>query len=81
MKLTDSLIPYNLMSMHPLLHLTMLTTGLILVNRDKDGFYEIEGNCSPTSEDAKKFLGSYKENLMNYALLSHAVSIALHYAY
>jgi len=81
MKLTDSLIPYNLMSMHPLLHLTMLTTGLILVNRDKDGFYEIEGNCSPTSKDAKRFLGSYKENLMNYALLSHAVSIALHYAY
>ena len=45
MKLTDSLIPYNLMSMHPLLHLTMLTTGLILVNRDKIAFYEIEGNC------------------------------------
>ena len=60
---------------------TLTTTGLILVNRDKDGFYEIEGNCSPTSEDAKRFLGSYKENLMNYALLSHAVSIALHYAY
>ena len=81
MKLTDSLIPYNLMSMHPLLHLTMLTTGLILVNRDKVGFYEIEGNCSPTSEDSKKFLDGYKVNLMNYALLSHAVSIALHYAY
>lgn len=80
MKLTDSLIPYQLMSMHPLMHSSLLLTGLVLSNLYKDKFYEI-GQCDATSVDGKSFIADGKEKLMKSALLSHVLGIALHFAY
>jgi len=80
MKLTDSLIPYQLMSVHPLMHSSLLLTGLVLSNIYKDKFYEI-GECKATSEDAISFLSDGKEKLMKNALLSHVLGITLHFIY
>ena len=80
MKLTDSLIPYQLMSMHPLMHSSLLLTGLVLSNIYKDKFYEI-GQCEVKSDDAISFIADGKEKLMKSALLSHVLGIALHFIY
>jgi hypothetical protein len=80
MKLTDSLIPYQLMSMHPLMHSSLLLTGLVLSNLYKDKFYEI-GECKVSSDDALSFIADGKEKLMKNALLSHVLGITLHFAY
>jgi hypothetical protein len=80
MKLTDSLIPYQLMSMHPLMHSSLLLTGLVLSNLYKDKFYEI-GQCDAQSDDAKSFITDGKEKLMKSALLSHVLGILLHFSY
>lgn len=50
---TDSLIPYILMTMHPLQHMAMLVTGLILLGTRKDKFYEINGVCPEGTEGAE----------------------------
>jgi hypothetical protein len=80
MKLTDSLIPYQLMSMHPLMHSSLLLTGLVLSNIYKDKFYEI-GTCEVKTVDAKSFVADGKEKLMKSALLSHVLGITLHFVY
>ena len=80
MKLTDSLIPYQLMSMHPLMHSSLLLTGVVLSNLYKDKFYEI-GQCDAKSNDGKSFIVDGKYSLMQKALLSHVVGITLHFAY
>ena len=81
MKLTDSLIPYNLMSMHPLLHASMLITGLILSHSDKTNFYSIDDSCTPTSKDGLDFVNEGKFYLMQRAFLAHALAIVLHFGY
>ena len=50
---SDSLIPYILMTMHPLQHMSMLATGLILLSTKYDKFYEIDGTCPEGSEGAE----------------------------
>lgn len=39
MKLHDSLVPYMLMTLHPLMHITLLLTGAIMVTTNNDKFY------------------------------------------
>jgi hypothetical protein len=41
MKHKDTVTPYILASMHPLMHLALLTTGIVLHTLDNDGFYKI----------------------------------------
>ena len=50
---SDSLIPYILMTMHPLQHMSMLATGLILLGTRKDKFFEINGTCPEGTEGAE----------------------------
>lgn len=47
MKATDNLMPYILASMHPLLHMALLFTSMILISMDQEGFYVAPGTCDP----------------------------------
>ena len=80
MKTTDSLAPYILMSMHPLLHVSMFASGMIMLQRNKEEFYKIEGTCEQEGE-AKAFIDGKKYTFMNYAMTAHAVCIFCHYFY
>lgn len=39
MKLTDSLIPYQLMTVHPLMHVSLMTSALIMHFTNNEEFY------------------------------------------
>ena len=78
MKSTDSLIPYILMSMHPLLHASMLLTSTVLLSTNYDKFYEIVGSCESEGE-AQSFILGNKYTLMNYAVVGHAVCLICHW--
>ena len=54
MKPYDSFMPYILASMHPLLHMSLLFTALLLLSFDYDLFYTVAGQCDDGS-DAQKF--------------------------
>ena len=77
---SDSLIPYTLMSMHPLMHASLLLSGLILLTRDFENFYQIEGTCPPGTE-AQDFILGHKFTLMNLAMTAHAICLASHWLY
>jgi len=57
------LIPYILMTMHPLQHMSMLATGFILLSTKYEKFYEIDGTCPEGSEGAE-FVNGNKFVLM-----------------
>jgi len=78
MKPFDSLVPYDLASMHPLLHMSLLFTSLILMSLDYEKFYEITGTCD--DEDALNFMTHGKYMLMFWIMTSHLVAILFHYA-
>ena len=80
MRTSDSLIPYTLMSLHPLMHASLLVSGLVMLTRDYDNFYEIVGTCPPNTE-ANDFIMGHKFTLMNLAMASHAVCIVAHWIY
>jgi len=73
-------MPYILASMHPLLHMSLLFTSLLLLSFDYDLFYKVTGTCDAGS-DAEKFQQTTKYELMFYILTAHLVSIILHYLY
>lgn len=60
---TDSLIPYILMTMHPLQHMAMLATGAILLSTRPEKFYQINGTC-PAGTEGEKFVEGDKELYM-----------------
>jgi hypothetical protein len=64
--------------MHPLLHMSLLFTSLILMSLDYDKFYEITGTCS--DEDALNFMTQGKYMLMFWIMTSHLIAILFHYA-
>mmetsp|Transcript_11711 Transcript_11711/g.19768 ORF Transcript_11711/g.19768 Transcript_11711/m.19768 type:complete len:355 (-) Transcript_11711:871-1935(-) len=80
MKTYDSLIPYILMTMHPLLHASLFITGMILLGTNRENFYSVVGTC-PEKSEAHEFMTSGKYYLMNLAMVSHAVSIICHYIF
>lgn len=80
MKLFDSLIVYNLMTVHPLMHVSLMTTSLILHYTNNEEFYKIEGNC-PEGTEAQNFILGGKYSLVKLAVFGHAVSIFCHYIY
>lgn len=80
MRTSDSLIPYTLMSMHPLMHGSLLLSGCILLATNNESFYQIEGTC-PEGTEAQDFILGYKETLMNMAMTSHAVCLVFHWLY
>lgn len=75
---TDSLIPYILMTMHPLQHMSMLVTGIILLTTRYEEFYKIEGVC-PEGTEGAEFVNGNKFVFMQYAMVAHAAALILHW--
>ena len=76
----DSLVPYVLASMHPLLHMSMLFTSLIMIGLGKEEFYEVAGTCPPNSQ-AAYFMTEGKYWFMFWFMSAHLFSIVAHYMY
>jgi len=74
---TDSLSPYYLASMHPMMHLTMLFTSMILIALDQSKFYENTGTC-PENTPAYKFMTTGKTQYMFTIMSAHLVCSVLH---
>lgn len=74
---TDSLSPYLLASMHPMMHLTMLFSAMVLVSLDQNGFYENAGVC-PEGTPAYKFMNGGKTQLMFTIMTAHLICVVLH---
>ena len=54
MKQKDTILPYILSSMHPILHLSLLTTCSILHYLDHDQFYNIQNEKQCDAVDGSK---------------------------
>ena len=80
MKAFDSLVPYVLGSMHPIMHMTLLATALIQLLMGTEKFYEFPGAC-PAGTDAAAFIAGDAEKYMFYIMQAHLVCILLHYLY
>ena len=80
MKPYDSLMPYILASMHPIMHMSLLFTSLILISLDTDKFYEVAGTVDPAS-DAYYFMTEGKYLYMFYIMSAHLIAIVFHYLY
>jgi len=80
MKPYDSLVPYILASMHPIMHMSLLFTALILIGLDIEKFYEVTGTMDPAS-DAYYFATEGKHYLMFIIMSAHLISIVFHYLY
>jgi hypothetical protein len=80
MKHDDTIMPYILASMHPLMHLSLLTAGCFLRFVDSEKFYYIPNKDSCLKgEKAIEFIELGGEFLMNYITLAHIAAITFHY--
>ena len=74
---TDNLSPYFLASMHPVMHLTMLVTSMILIGINQQEFYASSGTCKPGTP-AAKFQDKGKTEYMFTIMSAHLISVVLH---
>ena len=74
---TDSLSPYYLASMHPMMHLTLLATSMILIALDQSDFYANTGSC-PEGTPAHDFMQSGKTKYMFTIMSAHLACTVLH---
>lgn len=84
MKTIDSLIPYIMMSIHPLTHWSMLVSGLVLLGTHYDGFFEIDGTSACTAKpesEAMRFINGGKFDLMKMAMFAHGICLVSHYMF
>ena len=80
MKHDDTIMPYILASMHPLMHLSLLTAGSMLRFVNSDKFYDIPNKATCTSgQKALEFIDFGSEWYMNYITVAHMIAIAAHY--
>lgn len=75
---TDSLSPYYIASMHPMMHLTMLFTAMILIALDQSEFYANAGNCKPGTP-AYDFITTGKTQNMFMIMSAHLICTVLHF--
>mgnify|MGYP006889595519 CR=1 FL=1 len=80
MKSFDSLIPYILAAMHPLMHMTLLISSVALITYDQDRFWAVSGTCPTSAKEAFYFMTEGKYWLMYYIMTAHLMSIILHYS-
>ena len=76
---SDTLIPYKLASMHPLLHMALLaTSGLLQLSGSEDFFFVPQ---AASCEDAKalKFIDTGKYELVALLQISHFAALFLHW--
>ena len=75
----DSLTPYILASMHPLMHMSMLFTGCILMSLDYKKFFEAPAGAKcKAGTPAATFMDRGRYNLMNIACFGHVIGITCH---
>lgn len=82
MKHIDNILPYILASMHPIMHLTMLTSGGLLRSMYKEEFFNVPNaaKClAPMATKAQDFIGDGKEESMNLIMMGHLLAIVCHY--
>ena len=79
MKHTDTLMPYILASMHPTLHLSLLTSSIILYSFNSERFFNVPNADQCTDKEALTFINDEKKWLVGYASSSHLVAVILHY--
>jgi hypothetical protein len=68
------------MTVHPLLHISLMTTAIILHYTNYEKLYHIQGNC-PEGSEAQIFVLGGKFSLMKLAVFGHLASIVCHYIY
>ena len=83
MKHKDTVAPYVLASMHPMMHLALLTTGIALHMMDNDKFYNIPNadQCdAKAGSKAYRFIhGGDKFWYIGLISLAHLISVVFHY--
>jgi hypothetical protein len=82
MKHKDTVTPYILASMHPLMHLALLTTSIVLHTLDNDGFYKVpnEDACvAPQGSKAQRFIKGDKFFYIGLIGLAHLLAVVFHY--
>ena len=79
MKYTDTVVPYVLASMHPILHLSLLTTTILLTTINQEAFYEVPNIGSCSDKAVKDFDKINKYHLVGIISFAHLLSIILHY--
>ena len=82
MKQFDTILPYILASMDPIMHMSLLTSSLILHGFNYDQFFKIPGEatCDATvGSKAKDFIDGGKYTLIGYISFAHVMAIVLHY--
>lgn len=80
MKHDDTIMPYIMASMHPLMHLALVSTGCLLRFVDNAKFYNIPNKDTCTEgKKAIEFIEFGGEWLMNYITLAHILAIGFHY--
>ena len=80
MKHDDTIMPYILASMHPLMHLSLVTAGSLLRFIDNEKFYDIPNKEQCTEgKKAIEFIEFGGEWLMNYITLAHVLALGFHY--
>lgn len=79
MKHTDNVMPYVLASMHPILHLSLLTSTIILITYDYEGFYEVPDIDICKDKLTLDFNKSNKYHLVGFISFAHLLAIIFHY--
>lgn len=65
--------------MHPLLHLSLLTSCVILYSYDNDKFFNVPNAEQCTDKTATAFIETEKKWLVGYASCAHLLAVILHY--
>lgn len=65
--------------MHPMMHLALLTSSIILYSFDSERFFKVPNTDQCTDKEALNFINTNKKWLVGYASSSHLVAVILHY--
>jgi len=79
MKHTDTMMPYILASMHPMLHLSLLTSSIVMSSLDNKKFFEVPNAGTCKDPVAKGFIDTDKYWLVGYASCAHLLAVLFHY--
>ena len=75
----DTIMPYVLASMHPVLHLSLLMSSLIVSQVNEDEFFTVPNAGTCNDKAALAFIGDGKHNLLSSIQAGHVAAILLHY--
>jgi hypothetical protein len=82
----DTIMPYVMASMHPLMHLTFLITSTFFYLTNKDEFLKVPNANNCTDKLALHFIGNTttntggdKERLVKLMMFAHTLGILFHW--